>query len=267
VREGDRGAGQVAGQCLERVAQDGRRKVQDYQLPAPTDRTLPRGRIGLMKKLLLGCVIALVCGASAFTPGVVTGKSSSNPRPPYLPENFSAKGRYLVPDLGIDVPFAFRGSNDNVTMIAGGQDYPIWFMNIIYGKPGQAKKLYTVTYRWPGVVQNVPCGAIGNIGRGSLNRWLARSSFVGREILQGNPNRRVNHWRVTATLPALPPGNFLRLPIALGDVYVDQNNRTTWRKVLHFGFQNLYDPEFDEWFELDTFKHKPGKVTLPKGCS
>lgn len=219
----------------------------------------------VLKFLLCGSLVTMVAGC-VLAPAVSTGSPTGRPVPPRLPKNFDAQGRYLVPDLGIDVPFTFRGSDDNVKMVAGGQNYPIWFMNIIYGKPGQPKKLYTVTYRWPGVTQKTPCGAIGNIGRGSLNSWLARSSFVGREVLQGNPNRYVNHWRVTAVLPALPPGSFFRLPIALGDVYVDQKNPTTWWKVLHFGFQNLFDPEFDEWFELDTFRHKPGKVTLPKGC-
>lgn len=218
-----------------------------------------------MKKLLIGVLLAGLI-ATGVSGSAATAKPQSTPQPPRIPRDFDAKGRYLVPDLGINVPFTYRGSNGNLKMTAGGRNQPIWFMNIVYGKPGKQKKLYTVTYRWPGVTQNVPCGAIGDFSRQSLNAWLARASFVGREILQGTPNRYVNHWRVTATFPALPPGNFLRLPIALGDIYVDQRNPATWRQVLHFGFQNLFDPEFDEWFELDTFKHRPGKVTLPKGC-
>lgn len=218
-----------------------------------------------MKKLFLGALLVALFATGATGPGV-SAKQTKSPKPPKIPKNFDAKGRYLVPDLGINVPFTYRGNNGNLKMVAGGKNQPIWFMNIIYGRPGKQKKLYTVTYRWPGVTQNVPCGAIGNFSRQSLNAWLARSSFVGREILQGSPNRYVNHWRVTATFPALPPGNFFRLPIALGDIYTDQKNPTTWWKVLHFGFQNLYDPELDEWFELKTFKHRPGKVSLPKGC-
>lgn len=215
---------------------------------------------------LLAVLLLFGLIASSFNPG--PAKAAGNPEPPRLPRDFNGKGRYLAPDLGIDVPFSFRGSNGNVKMVAGGQDDPIWFMNVIYGKPGETKRLYTVTYRWPGLVDRDPCSAIpGAFSRTTLNGLLARSSFVGREILLGNPNRYVNHWRMTAVLPPLPPGNFLRLPIALGDIYVDQNNPTTFRKVLHFGFQNLYDPELDEWFELDTFRKKPGKVTLPDGCS
>ena len=220
-----------------------------------------------MKKTLVATFVTGLLAACALAPGATARSASPAPEPPRLPKNFDASGRYLVPDLGINVPFTFRGSNGNIKMVAGGRDDPIWFMNVIYGRPGRAKQLYTVTYRWPGVVQNVPCGAIpGAFSRQTLNSWLARSSFVGKEILQDNPRRSVNHWRITAVFPALPPGNFVRLPIALGDIYVDRKNPATWWKVLHFGFQNLYDPEFDEWFELDTFRHRPGKVTLPKGC-
>jgi hypothetical protein len=36
--------------------------------------------------------------------------------------------------------------------------------------------------------------------------------------------------------------------------------------VLHFGFQNLYDPNLDEWINMHTFKHGAGEVTLPPAC-
>ncbi len=190
------------------------------------------------------------------------------PRPPRIPRSFTAKGRYLVPDLSIDVPFKYHGSDGNSKMVAGGPAHPIWFVNLIYGEPGEAKRLYTVTHRWPGVVQAVPCGPIpGDFSRRTLNAWLARSSFVGREVLRGERRRRVNHWRVTGVLPALPPGNLVRVPLALADIYVDTGNRATIRKVLHFGVQNLYDPELDEWFELHRFSHRPTKVTLPSACA
>src|SRR5690606_38083171 len=123
------------------------------------------------------------------------------------------------------------------------------------------------THRWPGVVQAVPCGAIpGTFDRRTLNAWLARSRFVGSEILEGRQRRRVYHWRVTGTLPALPPGNHARQPVALGHIYVDRRNPAMIWKVLHFGVQNLYDPELDEWFELDRFSQRPATVTLPRGC-
>lgn len=221
-----------------------------------------------MRRVAIGALITALLGVGAFAPAGLARPGSSTPEPPRIPKNFSAKGRYLVPDLGINVPFKYRGSKGNSKMVAGGRNHPIWFMNLIYGEPGRSKRLYTVTYRWPGVVQAVPCGAIpGNFNRRSLNAWLARSSFVGREVLAGKPRRYVNHWRVTGVMPALPPGNFVRLPVTLGDIYVDRKNPAKIWKVLHFGVQNLYDPELDEWFKLNRFSHRPGKVTLPKGCS
>ncbi|MEU1645713.1 hypothetical protein ABZ422_06920 [Micromonospora zamorensis] len=36
--------------------------------------------------------------------------------------------------------------------------------------------------------------------------------------------------------------------------------------MLQFGLQNLFDPELDEWFTMDTFEHRPGVVTLPDRC-
>ncbi|MBO8186098.1 hypothetical protein [Streptomyces spirodelae] len=38
----------------------------------------------------------------------------------------------------------------------------------------------------------------------------------------------MNHWRVGVVVPERPPGNHLRFPLALGDVYVDQRDRTTF---------------------------------------
>jgi hypothetical protein len=77
----------------------------------------------------------------------------------------------------------------------------------------------------------------------------------------------VNHFRVGFVLPELPPGNFLRFPLALGDICVDQHDRGTFWQVLQFGPQNLYDPELDEWLVMDTFGHPPGGVTLPALCA
>ncbi|MFY1618980.1 hypothetical protein [Micromonospora sp. WMMD736] len=62
------------------------------------------------------------------------------------------------------------------------------------------------------------------------------------------------------------PGEFFRFPLALGDIYVDQRDPSRWVQVLQFGLQNLFDPELDEWFTLDTFDHQPGEVTLPDRC-
>lgn len=209
-------------------------------------------------------LLAVLLGALILVPGA----SAAPPEPPRIPEDFTATGRYLVPDLGIDVPFRWEGGDGNSRMVAGGRDHPIWFENLVHGAPGEPKRLYTVTHRWPGVVQAVPCGAIpGDFDRGTLNAWFERASFVGREVLvKGKRRRHVNHWRVTGVFPALPPGNFLRLPIAMADIYVDRSDPAKIWKVLHFGVQNLYDPELDEWFELDRFSRRPAKVSLPSGC-
>lgn len=100
----------------------------------------------------------------------------------------------------------------------------------------------------------------------TLNRKLETSRFVGREILQREPSHAVDHWRVGVVVPQLPPGKYLRLPLALGDIYVDQRDRSTFWQVLQFGVQNLYDPELDEWLVMNTFEHRPGKVRLPAEC-
>jgi hypothetical protein len=146
-------------------------------------------------------------------------------------------------------------------MVAGGPDYPIWFTNLIYHDT-----LYTLTYKWPGLLEH-PCSQFeGVFNLHTLNQGFQDARFVGREILQGSPRRFVNHWRVGLVLPEAPPGNFLRLPVALGDIYVEQGDRGTFWQVLQFGVQNLYDPQLDEWLVMDTFRHRPGRVTLPGRC-
>ncbi|WP_152628275.1 hypothetical protein [Streptacidiphilus neutrinimicus] len=182
------------------------------------------------------------------------------PQPPRLPRDFRGTGKWIVRDLGVTVPFTWEGRDGDSQMVAGGPQYPIWWTNLIYHG-----KLYTLTYKWPGLTEH-PCSVIPGFDLNQLNQALSGSRFVGREILQGSPNRYVDHWRVGVVVPKLPPGNFLRLPLALGDIYVDQNDRSTFWQVLQFGVQNLYDPELDEWAVMRTFEHKPGRVTLPSRC-
>lgn len=183
------------------------------------------------------------------------------PPPPRLPRDFRGRGTWIVRDLGITVPFTWEGRNGDSQMIAGGPRYRIWFTNLIY-----RGTLYTLTYKWPGVFLH-PCSRFPGFDLNQLNQGLRGSRFVGREILQGSPNRYVNHWRVGVVVPTLPSGAFPRLPLALGDVYVDQHDRGTFWQVLQFGIQNLYDPELDEWLVMRTFEHRPGVVTLPRRCS
>lgn len=196
--------------------------------------------------------VSLLSPASAVSPA---------PRPPRLPRDFRGKGRWIVRDLGITVPFTWEGRNGDSQMVAGGPQYPIWFTNLIY-----RGSLYTLTYKWPGLTEH-PCSQIPGFDLGRLNQALRGARFVGREILQRSPARYVNHWRVGVVLPELPPGNHLRFPLALGDIYVDQKDRGTFWQVLQFGVQNLYDPALDEWLVMNTFEHRPGTVRLPPRCS
>ncbi|MFF3767270.1 hypothetical protein ACFYYR_24705 [Streptomyces sp. NPDC001922] len=197
--------------------------------------------------------------ATANTTGA--DAAAQAPRPPRLPRDFRGRGKWIVRDLGITVPFTWEGRDGDSRMVAGGPQYPIWFTNLIH-----RGALYTLTYKWPGLTEH-PCSRIPGFDLETLNRKLGTARFVGREILQGNPNRYVNHWRVGVVVPQLPPGKFLRFPPTLGDIYVDQRDRGTFWQVLQFGIQNPYDPELDEWLVMDTFEHRPGRVTLPARCS
>lgn len=193
--------------------------------------------------------------------GTKAARQETTPPPPRLPRDFRGKGEWIVRDLDITVPFTWEGRDGDSQMTAGGPQYPIWFTNLIY-----RGSLYTLTYKWPGLTEH-PCSRIPDFNLEALNQGFENARFVGRETLRRTPQRHVNHWRVGVVLPKLPPGNYPRLPLALGDIYVDENNRGTFWQVLQFGVQNLYDPELDEWLVMDTFEHRPGTVTLPRRCA
>src|SRR6185295_8218752 len=103
--------------------------------------------------------------------------SAKAPPPPRLPRDFDAKGRYIVRDLDVDVPFTWRGSGGNSQMIAGSEKDPIHFTNIISGG-----NLYTLTYKWPGIARR-PCSNVGPLTLEALNTFLKSSRFVGTETL------------------------------------------------------------------------------------
>jgi hypothetical protein len=196
--------------------------------------------------------------ASVSVPAV-----AAKPRPPVLPANFQGTGRYIVRDLGVNVPFNWQGRAGDSQMIAGGPGYRIWFTNLIYHGT-----LYTLTYKWPNIPLNPRrrCDKIESFSRRTLNTLLKSSRFVGPEILQGSKNRHVDHWRVSVVAGSTRPGKEPRVPIALGDIYVDQRDPGTWWQVLQFGLQNLFDPQLDEWFTMTSFNHLPGRVSLPASC-
>jgi len=197
-----------------------------------------------------------------------------DPQPPQLPRNFRIKGRYIVPDLvdpttgqvGVDVPFTWNGKDGNLQMIAGSEDHPIYFTNLIFDN-----HLYTYTYKWPGLQPEFlpplePCEPLLEFSLHDLNAFFATSHYVGAEILEEKPPRHVHHFRLSLALPPLPPGFYPRLPILSADIYVDQKDSSKFWKVLHFGLQNLYDPNLDEWIVLNKFEHCPGEVELPAAC-
>ncbi|MEW5532534.1 hypothetical protein [Streptomyces virginiae] len=185
---------------------------------------------------------------------------SATPPPPRLPRDFRGRGKWIVRDLDITVPFTWEGRDGDSQMTAGGPQYPIWFTNLIYHDT-----LYTLTYKYPGLDEH-PCSRIPGFSLEDLNQGFEGARFVGRETLRRTPQRHVNHWRVGVVFPDLPPGNHPRVPLALGDIYVDEKDRGTFWQVLQFGVQNLYDPTLDEWLVMDTFEHRPGTVTLPRRC-
>ena len=166
-------------------------------------------------------------------------------------------------------------------MTAGSDDDPIHFTNVIADG-----HLYTLTYKWPGLARR-PCSPVGAFTLEEFNQLLATSRYAGEEILVGKPNRRVHHFRagvVWEPPPSVVPPDVLtpvggtpdigtgggdpvlRIPLMIGDFYVDRDDPTTFRQVLHFGVQNLYDAELDEWMVMKTFRHRPGTVDLPDEC-
>jgi hypothetical protein len=193
-------------------------------------------------------------------------QQGETPLPPRLPRDFQWEGRYVVRDLGVDVPFTWQGQDGNIQMIAGGATDPIHFTNILFDD-----RLYTITYRWPDTVQPPPepeCICIGRLPLDALNACLATSRYVGAEILKDSQPRHVHHFRVGVVLgeSATKPKPF-RLPIMQGDFYVHWTDSSKFWKVLHYGLQNLLDPALDEWIVIQKFTDTADEVTLPAECS
>lgn len=185
---------------------------------------------------------------------------------PQLSSNFHWCGRYRVPDLNIDVSLQWFGRDGDVQMIAGNENSPIHFTNIIF-----RGNFYTYTFRWPELqppflpplekCQPVP------FNLDTLNAFLAANSqFVGPETI-GCPPKHVNHFRISVVIPQCPSGAFFRLPIALADIYVDRKDPTLWWQLLQFGLQNIYDPALDEWAVIQhVSKRPPPQIILPPAC-
>jgi hypothetical protein len=205
---------------------------------------------------LLGLVLLAGCDSTAAT---------ETPAPPQLPSDFRWEGRWIVRDLGIDVPFSWHGNDGDMQMIAGSEADAIHFTNLIYD--GQ---LYTLTYKWPETVPPLPsndCVCLGGLTLEELNLCLRSSRYVGAEILKEREPRDVHHFRVSVVFgDPEPQPQYVRAPIMHGDFYVDERDPGRFWKVLHFGFQNLLDPALDEWAVMHEFSEEAGRVELPPEC-
>jgi hypothetical protein len=203
---------------------------------------------------------ALLAGCDAST------TASEPPSAPQLPTNFQWEGRWIVRDLGVDVPFTWHGKDGDTQMIAGGAEEAIHFTNLVYDG-----RLYTLTYKWPDTVPPLPsddCVCLGRLTLAELNLCLSSSRFVGAEILQEREPRRVHHFRVSVVFgDPEPQPTYVRAPIMQGDFYVDENDSSEFWKVLHFGFQNVLDPALDEWAVMHRFEDTAGHVELPAECA
>lgn len=199
----------------------------------------------------------------------------NDPPPPQLPRNFSWTGRYIVPDLidpatgqlGVNVPFTWQGVDGNVQMIAGSEDHAIYFTNFIYND-----YLFTYTYKWPGLQPEFlpplePCKPLFKFTLQDLNAFFSTANFVGAETLEERKTRFVNHFRISVALPQFPPGFYPRLPILSADIYVDRNDPRKLWKVLHYGLQNIYTPNLDEWIVINKHTDCPGEIKLPPACT
>lgn len=208
-------------------------------------------------------------GGAAATSTSVGGGGVSDPGtdPPRLPDDFTWTGRYVVPDLDVEVPFTWNGAGGNFQMTAGGEGEAIHFTNLVY--EGQ---LYTFTSHWP-QVEPTGCSHVGPFTVDEFNEGLTDAAYVGRETHHDATDRTVDHFRSVGVLE-LPEGideeleaiTTLRLPLMAGDIYVDADDHGRFAKVLHFGLQNLYDPNLDEWIVIDHAEPTAGAVTLPPEC-
>jgi len=227
----------------------------------------------LLKTLAVAAAVLLGAVGCAQTPKPTAPESidssfspdrSGWPDPPRIPDDFSWSGRYLVPDLGIEAPFSWFGVDGDFQMIAGGEGEPIHFTNLIVD--GQ---LYTLTYEWPGVPR-MPCSHVGAFTLDELNAGFAEASFVGPETLHRENDFAVNHFRSVGVLDLSGEGPDdlpLRVPLMAGDIYVDADDSSHIRQLLHFGVQNLYDPNLDEWIFIDTTDEDPRAISLPAECT
>jgi hypothetical protein len=79
----------------------------------------------------------------------------------------------------VELPFSWHGNAGNMQMIAGGENHPIHFTNVVYDGV-----LYTLTYKWPGIERR-PCSPIGPFTLDELNMALEGSRLWVRKRSSG----------------------------------------------------------------------------------
>lgn len=219
--------------------------------------------IGMLLLTAVGCAQSPSPEAREPLDSSFVPDRSTWPAPPTIPDDFSWSGRYQVPDLGIETQFSWFGADGDFQMIAGEDGEPVHFTNLIVD--GQ---LYTLTYAWPGVPRT-PCSHVGAFTLDELNAGFAEASYVGAETLHRESDFLVNHFRSVGVLDLTGEGVDdlpLRVPLMAGDIYVDADDSSCIRQLLHFGVQNLYDPNLDEWILIDSTDEEPRTIALPAEC-
>src|SRR5215472_16817209 len=153
-------------------------------------------------------IVALAGGCASGPPSAT--RAGPAPPAPQLPENFNWSGRYIVSDLGVNVPFTWQGRDGLSQMTAGSSNDPIYFTNVIY-----QGRLYTLTYKGPVPILG-DLGMCSNVAPYTLadyNAWLKTSRYVGSAILGGRSGPQVNQFRASIVFDLqkglVPPENVL----------------------------------------------------------
>ena len=279
-----------------RLLRDGRRasRRSPRDRPRPMDRetrkgveatlrrrvawTLVKGRRGRRSLVTVGSEPPRRRAGVSASAASVVGRAARRRK---LPRDFVAKGRYIVPDLGIDVPFTWEGHDGDSQMIAGSDDVP----DPLHQRHRRRTALHADVQ--VARARAAPLLRGRRVHPGGFNQFLATSRYAGAEILVGKPNRRVHHFRagvVWEPPPSVVPPDVLtpvggtpdigtggRRSGAADPAHARRLLRRPRRPddvppVLHFGVQNLYDAELDEWMVMKTFRHRPGTVDLPDEC-
>lgn len=92
-----------------------------------------------------------------------------------------------------------------------------------------------------------------------------QSSLVGPETIFAAPMYQLRRWLMSEAFTSFN-GVPIRFPLAQADTHVDRHDHWILWHVLHFGYQNPYARELDEWIQLKCWKLKRGKVKCPESA-